>query len=334
MGRKFLLLGIIIALAGFLRIYDLAKLPNGLHWDEQDTGYQAYSLLKTGKDYFGNPIPLFAHSMADYRTPVFIYTAVPFIAKLGLTPFSVRLPSVIWGLLSIILIYCLAKTLFPDKKWFGHIAALVLALSPWHVLYGRQSVECNSMLPLLMLGVLAFYKGLKNSSWYWVSALGFALSIAAYSPAKMFVPLLILLLAFLYRKSLSIKPLLLPAVIFVAISGPILYQSTFGPAGTRFHDVSITTDPTISTYVDRQRLEHALSSGNPLLVGMQATLLDKFIVNKPKVIWDNFISNYTRTFSLEYLFLKGDQNLRQSPSPDSIGQFHLLEIIPFIIVFI
>ena len=138
----------ILVLAGILRFWDISHLPNGLHWDEQDTGYQAYSLLKTGKDYFGNVLPLFPHSFADWRTPVFVYSAIPFVKLLGLTPLAVRLPSAISGILSVILIYYLANQLF--KKPVGILAALVLSLSPWHVLYGRQSVECNIMLLYLL----------------------------------------------------------------------------------------------------------------------------------------------------------------------------------------
>ena len=114
MNRLFL--ASILVLAAVLRFWDIGKLPNGLHWDEQDTGYQAYSLLKTGRDYFGNPLPLFPHSLAEYRTPVFIYSAVPFVNLLGLTLTSVRLPAAIFGTISVLLIYILANLLFENLK--------------------------------------------------------------------------------------------------------------------------------------------------------------------------------------------------------------------------
>jgi len=193
--RRITLLGFIVFISAFLRLYDIHKLPNGLHWDEQDSGYQAYSLLKTGKDYFGNSLPLFPHSLADFRTPVFIYSSIPFVKLLGLTPLSVRLPSAISGVLSVILIYYFANLLF--DAWdlrIGLLASLTLALSPWHVLYGRQSVECNIMLPYLLLSLITFYKGLKNHNWFILSGLFFALTTATYSPAKFFSPAILLTL--------------------------------------------------------------------------------------------------------------------------------------------
>src|SRR3989338_9130057 len=97
----------VLILASLVRFWDLNKIPNGLHWDEMDTGYQAYSLFKTGRDYYGNILPLFPHSQADYRTPVFIYANVPIAAILDLNAFSVRVWSVILGVISVFLIFVL-----------------------------------------------------------------------------------------------------------------------------------------------------------------------------------------------------------------------------------
>ncbi len=329
-----LLLAAIILLAAFLRLYDLPHLPNGLHWDEQDTGYQAYSLLTTGKDYFGNSLPLFLHSFADYRTPVFIYSVVPFVKFLGLTSLAVRLPSAIYGILSVFFIYILTGLLFRNLSLgIRNFAAISMAASPWHVLYGRQSVECNAMLMFLLLGLVGFYKSFTRPSWLILSGLAFGLSIASYSPAKFFVPLLVLLLMLQNLKHLAqaLRLSVLAAFALAIISGPILYDGFFGVSGTRFHDVSIFTDPTISASVNLKREDHAVSAGVQRQVGMQPSLIDKLLINKPVFIFNTFLSNYTRTFSLEYLFLKGDQQLRHSPSKDSIGQFHLIEIVPFLL---
>ena len=140
-------LAVLLLLASLLRLWNLGILPNGLHWDEMDTGYQAYSLLKTGKDYFGNVLPFFPHSFADYRTPVFIYSAVPFVASLGLSAVSVRLVAVVWGLLSIVLIYLLVR------DW---LAPAVMTFSQWHLQYSRKSVETMSLTAHLSSGLGLF----------------------------------------------------------------------------------------------------------------------------------------------------------------------------------
>jgi len=330
--KNILILAGIVILAAVLRLYDIGKLPNGLHWDEQDTGYQAYSLLKTGKDYFGNTLPLFPHSFADFRTPVFIYSSVPIVKFLGLTPFSVRLPSAISGVLSVILIFYLAKQLWNWKT--GQLASLVLALSPWHILYGRQSVECNIMLPYLLLSLITFYKGLKNPRWLVLSGLFFGLTSATYSPAKFFAPVLLIALFIIHYslfKNISRKILFKSIFLFSLIFIPILIQSTFGPAGTRFHDLSIFTDPQVGAVVDLQRQTSSISHISTPAVGLSPSLLDKLSFNKPGVWLNSFLSNYLNTYSTEFLFTKGDQELRHSPSHDFIGQLYLIEIIPLLL---
>ena len=330
---KYLPLVLVLILAFVIRFFDLSRLPAGLHWDEQDTGYQAYSLLKTGKDYFGNSLPLFLHSIADYRTPVFIYANVVPVSIFGLTPFSVRISSVIFGLLSVILIYILARRIIrhPQASW---LAALTLALSPWHFLYSRQSVECNVMLVMLLTAMCAFYAGLKKPRWFMISALFFGLSVASYSPAKFFTPLLMLALVFLYRKIVfkqSLKIIVSSVVLFSLIAVPIVADGIWGKSGLRFQDVSIFTNPDTKTRVNYLRELHQVSSGTLKVPGIQPRLVDKLVANK-FVFWgQQFLDNYLGVYSTQYLFTQGDIEPRHSPSPNSIGQLHLVEIIPLLL---
>lgn len=318
-------LAVLLLLASILRLWNLGSLPNGLHWDEMDTGYQAYSLFKTGKDYFNNPLPLFPHSFADFRTPVFIYSAVPFVASLGLSAVSVRLVAAVWGLLAIVLIYLLVR------DW---LAPLIFTLSPWHLQYSRKSVETMSLTTCFLLGLVCFQRGLRQPKWLILSALGFGLAMAAYSPGKLFVPLFLLALLFIYRRSLLAVPkkYLAISTIVMAFFGILVYgDALFGKSGTRFHDVAIFTDPTIATEINYQRQLSAESSGRPRTVGMSPGLFDKLLHNKPQVWINSFLTNYLRTWGTDFLFIKGDPEPRHSPSRDSIGMLHMVEIIPLFI---
>ena len=318
-------LAVLLLLASLLRLWNLGILPNGLHWDEMDTGYQAYSLLKTGKDYFGNVLPFFPHSFADYRTPVFIYSAVPFVASLGLSAVSVRLVAVVWGLLSIVLIYLLVR------DW---LAPAVMTFSQWHLQYSRKSVETMSLTATFLLGLVCFQRGLRQPKWLIFSSFGFGLAMAAYSPGKLFVPLFLVVLILINHKSLFLiqrKYLLASALILALFGAAIFGDILFGKSGTRFHDVAIFTDPTISTEINYQRQLSAESSGRPRTVGMSPSLFDKLLHNKPQVWINAFLTNYLRTWGTDFLFVKGDPELRHSPSRDSIGMLHMVEIIPLLV---
>ena len=83
MKKTNLILGLIIILAVFLRFYYIEKIPNGLYSDEASYGYNAFSILETGKDEYGNFMPLAFRSFGDYKAPLYIYFLIPFIKIFG-----------------------------------------------------------------------------------------------------------------------------------------------------------------------------------------------------------------------------------------------------------
>src|SRR3989344_1405842 len=96
--KKNLLIFLVILLAFILRFYHLNLTPPSLYWDEASLGYNAYSILKTARDEHGKFLPItnFA-AFGDYKPSGYIYLTVPAIAVFDLNEFSVRLPSVFFG---------------------------------------------------------------------------------------------------------------------------------------------------------------------------------------------------------------------------------------------
>src|SRR5437879_3524418 len=99
-ARALLLLAAIVALAAILRVVNLSSNPNGLFCDEASSGYDAYSLLHTGRDSYGGFLPLYAHSFGVYEDTLMRYLTVPAVAVFGLTEFATRLPAAIVGTLT------------------------------------------------------------------------------------------------------------------------------------------------------------------------------------------------------------------------------------------
>src|SRR5947208_1068171 len=89
----------IVFLTIVLRFFQLGVNPPSLDWDEASMGYNAYSILKTGADEYGNALPLSFRSFDDYKPPVYIYLTVPAIAIFGLNEFAVRLPAAVIGVI-------------------------------------------------------------------------------------------------------------------------------------------------------------------------------------------------------------------------------------------
>ena len=143
--RKYILLTIIILLGLTLRLYHLDTRPVGFTWDEAALGYNAYSLLKTGKDEYGKILPVVFKSFGDYKPGLYIYLTVPMVKIFGLNEFSTRLPSAILGTLLIVVIYLLVCKLFVTCH-LSLVTSLMLAINPWSIHFSRGAWEANVAL--------------------------------------------------------------------------------------------------------------------------------------------------------------------------------------------
>lgn len=197
-----ILFSLVILLALFLRIYKIDSIPPGLTWDEAALGYNAYSILNTLKDEYGNFLPITLKSFGDYKPALYAYADIPFIALLGLNEFAVRLPSVLAGTGFVVLVYLLVLELF-KRKWLALSSAFMASISPLSIQFSRSAFESNLALFLNVLGIYLFVRALKNKKFYILSALCFILSVLTYQSSKIFVPML-LFGAFIVFKS-SIK---------------------------------------------------------------------------------------------------------------------------------
>lgn len=108
----YIFLGIVMILGIGLRFYRLTTVPPSLSHDETAIAYNAYSLLATGKDEYGERLPLLFRSFDDYKLPGMVYSTIPFAALFGRNELTARLPSAVYGTLSILVLYFLVLELF------------------------------------------------------------------------------------------------------------------------------------------------------------------------------------------------------------------------------
>jgi 4-amino-4-deoxy-L-arabinose transferase-like glycosyltransferase len=242
--------GFIIILAVFLRLYQLDNVPPHPSLDEVSIGYNAYSILRTGADEYGTKFPILLRAYDDWRPALYVYLVIPFVKLFGLSIFAVRIPSVILSVLTIVMAYFLVKTLVSKyNKNFIKVVSLstifLLAISPWHIYMSRLGHEVNGSLAFFVFGFYFFAKYLgaqkPNMKVLLVSAIFFALSFNFYQSAKIFIPLFLLLIAFLFRKKLFQfkKNLILPILVGFLIALPIIVQGLTPNGLIRFKTTSI-----------------------------------------------------------------------------------------------
>ena len=186
---------LIILLASFLRLNSLNSVPPSASVDEVSIGYNAYSILQTGKDEYGAKFPIILRAYDDWRPALYVYLVVPFVKLFGLSVFAVRFPSVILSVLTVVATYFLTKELFKNSLKIPEVASLLLAISPWHIYISRLGHEVNAGLSFFIFGFLFFL--LRRS---YLSVLFFGLSFISYQSEKFFIPLFVLILVFLYKK--------------------------------------------------------------------------------------------------------------------------------------
>jgi len=295
--NKKLLLFLIVILAFILRFYSLDTLP-ALNADEAAIGYNAYSLIQTGKDEHGNPWPIHFQSFNDYKPGLYFYIVLPFVKFFGLNVWSVRAPAAFLGVLTVLVIYFLVKEIFKEER-LALISSLFLAISPWHIHFSRGGWEVNVATFFITLGVFLFLKGLKNPRFYFLSAITLVLSLYTYHAARIVVPLLGLGLGITFWKELlkNKKFIVSAAFLGVIILIPLGLDFTKGGAASRAAGVGLFADPGPKSRIEEQRNEH----------GDFASPVAKIFHNKAVNYGLAFLENWGKHYWGEFLFLSGDE---------------------------
>ncbi len=321
MSKKTVILLFIIVIAGVLRLWRLGEVPISPDWDEVSLGYNAYSIMHTGRDEFGKFLPFVLRSFDDYKPALYAYLAIPSIFIFGLDTFAVRLPSAIFGILTVIATYFLIKELFTKRLAF--IVSFLLAISPWHIQFSRIAFESNIGLAFNIFAMLFFIKGLENARLLLISSFFMGINLYVYQSEKVFTPLLLIALIVIFRKpffSLSKKYIVMAGILTLCISLPIVnYTFTNRESLARARDVSILANatPFLGENVDRLIRDKENNDYLGFVLDNRRTMYAKAFVN-----------SYLSHFDLNWLFIKGDIARHHAPS---MGLLYLLEL-PFLMV--
>ncbi|MEP7167021.1 MAG: glycosyltransferase family 39 protein [Candidatus Woesebacteria bacterium] len=303
-----LLICIILLLSGLLRIYKLDKVPPSPYWEEVALGYDAYSIAKTGKDHHGNSFPVIAFpSYGDYKPSGYFYAIVPFVKVFGLNIWTVRLPSAIAGIISVLLVYLIGKELFEGKV--GLVGSFLFAIQPWAIQFSRGGWEVNFAMMLILMGTWLLCAARRKPWILPLSVIFFSLSMYTYHAARLFAPLIgalgaMLLLYGWYRGQHAKKPkkvigvVLISLLIAIASVAPFVLNLNNKAVSSRFTDTSIFS-----------QLQPILDS-NAAIAAHGNSFFAKIIYHRYWYFGAIIFRQWVSHFSPNFLFVRGDGNYR------------------------
>jgi mannosyltransferase len=208
LNREEVSLAAILLLALILRLINLGS--RNLWYDE------AFAVLYAEKSFsailYGTITPV-EGAAADVHPLLYYFFLHLWMGLLGQSPFIVRLPSVIFGLASLVLAFSIGRRLFAPGA--GLLAAAITAIAPFHINYSQENRMYSLLCFLSLLTVYFFvrcWKGNGYGNW-----LGFILAatLSLYTHNLAFLVILALdLFVLLAKRWRLLKPLIISHLAF------------------------------------------------------------------------------------------------------------------------
>lgn len=310
-----------------LRLPFFAQVPTGLNRDETALGYNAFSILQTGRDEYGTWFPVSISSFGDQKLPAYVYTLIPFIGLFGLHPWVVRFPSLLSGAIIVLLIGKLAEYFAPhitkNKRLqlvFPLVVMLSVALSPWSNHFSRVAYEAHEGMMFFLAGLLMYIKSrdakVLQPTIAW-TALFWSLSLLSYHSYHILIPFTVLALFVIDfslikktpKKTLSVAVVIGLSIITMMVLGGVWSGNAKKSQGiSPFHAESLWRSVTL------------YRSASPWL-----GVLNKVAFNPTTEAVYRFASNYASTLSGAFYFVRGASH--PDHNPGGVPNFHLYALV-------
>lgn len=215
--RESIAVTLILLLAGFFRLFQIDRVPPGMHFDE---AFNIFDILRLLQGQFSIFFP------ANHgREPLYFYMTTVAATFFGDQAMTLRLTSAVIGIVTVFVVYGFTRSLFSHSSlqaWdhrprsgaerggpgegarlIAAFAAFLLAISVWHIYYSRLGLRVILSVPLTLLTFWFFWHGLAASPFrgrvgvgvkaFALSGLCAALTVYAYTSGRL-LPLILIVL--------------------------------------------------------------------------------------------------------------------------------------------
>src|SRR5512142_2116549 len=207
---NFLSLLVIFAAGAAIRVWQINAL--GLNSDEAVYSGQAAAIAEVPylKDFF----PVFrAH-------PLLYQFLLAVIYKYSVSDLWPRLLGVAFGVATIYVAFLIGKLLYGPKA--GRLAALFMALMPYHVIVTRQGLLDGPevFFSTLTLYLLAKYADTKRSRWLLVTGVGLGIAVLAKETAIILLGSVYIFLALSRELPVRFRDMVVSVILMAAMIAP------------------------------------------------------------------------------------------------------------------
>ncbi len=214
---------LLLALAVTLRVYRFPEIPYGMNTDGVMSTLDAWALSSYGTDRFGTPYPTMLWGWGyGQQSALYAYWASLFTRFLGLNKLSLRLPMLSVALLSLPVLFDLARRV--AGRGYALMTLALCAVLPWHVVQSRWSIDAHMFCHMLLFSTYFLVLGTRRRGFYALAMVFFGLTMYAYAIAAYSVPILLLSsgVYLLAHGKISLRQLLGCAAIYLLVALPLL----------------------------------------------------------------------------------------------------------------
>ena len=233
MSRNKKILIAIMALAGILRLWGLGSTE--LVFDESFYSFRSIGWLDyLESSYQTTPVqwlngvnmPWWLNLSFHDHPPLFFLVQKIFFNLFGDSLFVSRLPSAIFGILFVYLIYLTSKKLF-KKEEVGLVSAFIVAISFAHVSLSRMAMMESVLFFFILLNIYYFLQLLENKKYWWRFGLTFGLAMLTKYIAVFLIPTYLVYLLIFRRDLFKNSKLYLALILAVIIFSPVIVYNIY-----------------------------------------------------------------------------------------------------------
>lgn len=220
--KKYILILLIFTISGwFLLTFRILDVPPGINGDEAPVGLNAAAISRTGHDSEGRFLPLFTKTKnnPDWKHPITLYTTVLIFKIFGTSYFNLRITSVVFALISMLIIFCYVKELINTK--IALIAMILFLTTPIVMIQSHLAHDNIAPLPFISLWFLMLVKYTKKQEHklLFFAGLSLGVSIITYYGLRLIAPILIVLtILYVYHLHVNhVKWFILGILPFIAL---------------------------------------------------------------------------------------------------------------------